>query len=60
MRRLALAAAILFTAPAVQADTEIAPASFAPAPVLAPHNGKTPVVDKEQFAYSIEIGRAHV
>ena len=53
MRRLALAAAILFTAPAVQADTEIAPASFATAPVLAPNNGKKPVVDKEQFAYSI-------
>ena len=46
MRRFALAAAILFTASAVQADTEIAPASFATAPVLAPNSGKKPVIDK--------------
>ncbi|MEO6698859.1 MAG: FKBP-type peptidyl-prolyl cis-trans isomerase [Paraperlucidibaca sp.] len=53
MRRLVLAAAIIFAASAVQAETEVAPASLSTAPVLAPNSGKKPVVDKQQFAYSI-------
>jgi FKBP-type peptidyl-prolyl cis-trans isomerase FklB len=53
MRRLVLAAAIIFAASAVQAETETVPASLMTAPTLAPNSGKKPVVDKEQFAYSI-------
>lgn len=53
MRRLILAAAVIFAASAVQAEIEVAPASLSTAPVLAPNNGKKPIVDKEQFAYSI-------
>lgn len=53
MRRLVLAAAIIFATSAVQAESEAAVSSFSPAPTLAPNKGKKPVVDREQFAYSI-------
>lgn len=53
MRRLLLAAAIVFSSTIAQAEADIAPSRFAPAPTLAPNEGKKPVVDKSQFAYSI-------
>lgn len=51
MRRLLLAAAVMFIATGAHAD--IAPAGLSTAPQLAANNGKKPVVDKDQFAYSI-------